>query len=340
MVVSLLNFPLKMGRSNLFEESACHFWVLRKPIRNHVSESSYHFFSCRGLGGTSKQIWKAGAWVVCRSGKEQDVDVCFVWNVILVANQDFVWMKRTLKYIVNYHAVFWLSWDVHRYWKMHLKLYQHLNPNPTSGALDWLHQSMRSSPVMTNVKCIVVDDEASWVSHCWFFFRFLQVKIPFLQIPPMLIFHPLWVSHISGPLKMDVNFATEGGMYRTWCHLWWTRGHPWRFGFFQRKQQMKWWQVSHLHILGGFIFLGEKFLLSTRAEMIQFWLLRISDGWLKPPTSITWIFAWLHGRKHWTKSGPHCHPLGLKWWESTSFWDTGGHIARSLSYEDPYWHTQ
>ena len=118
------------------------------------------------------------------------------------------------------------------------------------------------------------------------------------------------------------------------------RGHPWRFGFFQRKQQMKWWQVSHLHILGGFIFLGEKFLLSTRAEMIQFWLLRISDGWLKPPTSITWIFAWLHGRKHWTKSGPHCHPLGLKWWESTSFWDTGGHIARSLSYEDPYWHTQ
>lgn len=113
-------------------------------------------------------------------------------------------------------------------------------------------------------------------------------------------------------------------MYRTWCHLWWTGGQPWRFGFFQRKQQMKWWQVSHLHILGGFIFLGGHFEYSQLGEMIQFWLLRISDGWLNPPTSITWIFARLHGRKHWTKSGLHCHPLELKWWESTNFWEYGG----------------
>ena len=70
-----------MGRSNLFEESDCHVWVLRKP-----NPKTYVFFSCRGIGGTSKQIWKAGAWVVCRSGKEQDVDGCFAWNVILVAN--------------------------------------------------------------------------------------------------------------------------------------------------------------------------------------------------------------------------------------------------------------
>ena len=143
-------------------------------------------------------------------------------------------------------------------------------------------------------------------------------------------YNPLWVSHISGPLK-------NGCFHFVILPLRWdvsdlvpslaNRRPPVAFWVFPKETTDEMMAGVTSSYSRWFHFFGGKCLLSTRAKMIQFWLLRISDGWLNPQLV---LHGFLHGfreGKHWTKSGLHCHPLGLKWWESTSFWDTGGHIA-------------